>query len=424
MSQNKSGVSGVIQQKFQTAIAAVKATLIGRTTEVDVSFVALVANENVAMIGDPGTAKSALVTNIGRCFSDQRVFTRLLGKFVLPEAVMGPNDTVRLKDGFYNRKTKGYMPDATVAFLDEGFKASESLLNSLLTLTNEREFDIGEAPAGQPSGRVTTDLGSTFVASNEVPEGSSMDALWDRFLLRLWVTSLSVNDDWALQMLDRAVDYPIRTADRKTASHVVRLPAGSLLTLAELDEAQRVAQSLPVTAAARTAAMEWRREVHAKFPGLLTDRTWMRLWSLPRAVAFLEGASEVRPDHLEILTATLWRDPTQRAGLTDIVFKFCNPIGEEVRRIVDNIREIATSTWPTQDLASGDKGQIMDAQKACFALISEMDTNLSRLATVTAGTSKYDADTRIAQGYRDASQRKLNESLQSAFGVNVPQFSK
>lgn len=48
-----------------------------------------------------------------------------------------------LEDDKYVRQIHGYLPAASVAFIDEIFKANSAILNTLLTVLNERLFDNG-----------------------------------------------------------------------------------------------------------------------------------------------------------------------------------------------------------------------------------------------------------------------------------------
>lgn len=64
-----------------------------------------------------------------------------------------------------------------MAFIDEVFKANSAILNTLLTILNERLFDNGTE-------RLPVPLLCLVAASNELPESEELDALYDRFLLR------------------------------------------------------------------------------------------------------------------------------------------------------------------------------------------------------------------------------------------------
>ena len=57
------------------------------------------------------------------------------------------------------------------------FKANSAILNSLLTILNERKFDNGNQ-------RVEVPLMAVVAASNELPDNEELDALYDRFLIR------------------------------------------------------------------------------------------------------------------------------------------------------------------------------------------------------------------------------------------------
>ena len=76
------------------------------------------------------------------------------------------------------------LPQAEIVFLDEVFKANSAILNSLLSVLNERVYTVGGSVWKTP-------LISAFGASNEVPNDEDLMAVFDRFLLRVHAATTS-----------------------------------------------------------------------------------------------------------------------------------------------------------------------------------------------------------------------------------------
>lgn len=102
--------------------------------------------------------------------------------FSTPDEIFGPVSISKLKDAdTYERIVDGYLPSATIAFLDEIWKAGPAIQNALLTIINEKIYRNGQFSIRVP-------LKGLIAASNELlAQGQGLEALWDRFLLRCLV---------------------------------------------------------------------------------------------------------------------------------------------------------------------------------------------------------------------------------------------
>ena len=165
-------------EKLNKVLDYVKHSFIGKDEVVDLLGICLVARENAFLLGPPGTAKSAIVRLLSTCIEGGKNFEYLLTRFTEPNEIFGPFDIRKLKEGELITNTEGMMPEASMIFLDEIFNANSAILNSLLLALNERTFRRGKELRKLPA--------LMFVgASNILPEDEALNALLDRFLIRV-----------------------------------------------------------------------------------------------------------------------------------------------------------------------------------------------------------------------------------------------
>ena len=154
-----------------------KRAFVGKDEVIELLGVSLVARENLFILGPPGTAKSAIVQDMAQRIQGKS-FDYLLTRFTEPNELFGPFDIRQLREGNLVTNTEGMLPEATFVFLDELLNANSAILNSLLMVLNERVFRRGREFRKLPTLLVVG-------ASNNLPEEEALQALFDRFLLRV-----------------------------------------------------------------------------------------------------------------------------------------------------------------------------------------------------------------------------------------------
>jgi MoxR-like ATPase len=166
---------------------------------IDLMTVSAVAQEPLLLVGPPGTAKSDLVLKFKDALqiADADYFEYMLTRFTEPSEVLGPIDINLLRQGRYIRRDRGKLPTAQLVFLDEIFKSNSAILNTLLTIINERKFYQDGVP--QPVA-----LKILFAATNEIPEHAELAALKDRFCLK--AACRSVQEDHFFELIDAGLD--------------------------------------------------------------------------------------------------------------------------------------------------------------------------------------------------------------------------
>jgi MoxR-like ATPase len=280
---------------------ALREYFVNRDNEIDLATVCAVAQEPLLFVGPPGTAKSDLVVKFVESLGlgDDAYFEYMLTKFTEPSEILGPIDIEQLKQGRFVRRTRAKLPEAKVAFLDEIFKSNSAILNTLLTIVNERKY----YQDGEPT---PVALRMLFAATNDIPEQSELDALADRFVLK--VDTRPVKDTHFTELIDAGLMNEVYRATeqkpwtRRAASFDDFLKLKRFLDLtfgAQGSGAADREQWFPTSVFAEFRRVVRTLETEDKV--LVSDRKLVKLYKVIRTRAFLLHGGAVQTPDLVLL---------------------------------------------------------------------------------------------------------------------------
>lgn len=360
-------MTAALSSRLRQVAGALDDQFLGKSEIIRLLLVAIVAREHAVLVGPPGTAKSALLRTLAQLI-DARYFEYLLTRFTEPNEIFGPVDIAAFREGTYQRRTAGMLPEAEVVFLDEVFKSNSAILNALLSLLNERRFTSGGQVLECP-------LISVFGASNEVPSDESLSALFDRFLLRIRSDNLDAYHFNELVQL--GVSHEVKKLRRQKPTPLVT--AEELHGMTE-ELARRLSFPDDFLSTYKGLVFQIRAEGIS-----VSDRRVVKMLKLFAASAYLDGRAQAEASDLFVLKH-IWNTEDQAPILEGIVEPVLEAYYREHpdrRRVgalgvglealsgeIDRIRQILTGAAPPSDI------QLFSQLKA----LGEIKTALAQLA--------------------------------------------
>lgn len=424
-----------IHDRMEQLLAALNSGLYEKEEAVRLSLLTAVAGESMFLLGAPGCAKSMIARRIAKAFKADgdnpvRYFEYLMNQFSSPEEIFG-NISIKALCGEcedengkgdeiaentpsgkeeYRRLTEGFLPTADIAFLDEIWKASPAILNSLLTIINERKFHNGSKVDDVP-------LKALFSASNELPaKDQGLEALYDRFILRL-CTNFIQGEDSFFEMLEQPSSTEFEISDDQKQI---------LISNDELKAWKTKIDDVSLSEEAKSVISAIRKELTARNEKLgeaaknsgeafeVGDRRWKKIAHILKTSAFLNDRAEVDLMDCSLIEYCIWSTEAQQKKAREIVSKCieengldCDTAIEDIKEQIEEFAAKVEQTWLEE--IQKDKTVTVEKQK-CYEC-TRQGTNETWYITVSKGT-------RYSTGYHDIYDPAFIYKTSSSFNKN------
>lgn len=360
--------------KLEAIASELKDIFVERDNVIDNSIKALITGQTVLLIGPPGTAKSALATELCRRIVNGRYFSWLLNRTSDPSEILGPYSIKEMEHDKFIRVTKNKLPEAEIVFLDEIFKCNEPTLNILLPIINEKVFYNDGNPVPVP-------LITMFAASNEFPEEDSLMALYDRMIYRMFVDYIGDVENKML-MLKRSLK------SKKTESY----------TTVDLNDIDYLREALDYIEVDESILKEYIYLMNALLQEgvVVSDRRQNEALKVLKANALLNRRDKVITEDFNSLRDVLWNDLADMEIIDEVLKeRLLSPFEKEYNYIRDRYDNIVASTKNIQDTRmlveiKGSTEMLMDKVKRILKDREIMDErNINKFTAIEVEVQRF-----------------------------------
>lgn len=364
-----------------------------RDAVIDCMMYALVSGQSMLMLGDPGTAKSAITYELCSRIENGKYFQWMLNKTSDPSEVLGPFSIKEMENDKFMRITTGKLPEAHIAFIDECFKANAPVLNILLPIMNEKIFYNDGKPNDIP-------LMTMIGASNEGPEDESLNAFYDRFLFR-------INVHYVRDAANKKRMYTNFINNRRGLANLTNK---TTITIEEIKA---------LTEASKTIAVP--KEIINKFIKFIndldkqairvSDRRQNECFKILQASAIVHGRQQVGIDDFKSLIYVLWDKEEQIPLIESTITKMINPYDDQFKGFKDNFNIIK------KDIEScTDENEKSNKSLEAKGSIEKLTSKLNKLINDASRNGK---DINEFANFRDEMVAYSNKIVQDALGASL-----
>ncbi len=340
------------KSRIEKIIKLLSEGLYEREEIVALTLLSSIAGKPIFLYGPPGTAKSFIAKRVSSAFKDSKYFGYLMQRFSTPEDIFGPISLEELKKDKYVRKIEGYLPDSDFAFLDEIWKSTPAILNTLLTIINERVFKNGYEEIKVP-------LKALISASNETPpEGQGLEALYDRFIIRLLVNNIKNKDNFEKILENTQLDSYIEIDDE------LKISTDEWVSFRKEANSVKISKTVIDIIHNIKLSIEKFNEDNRDIPIYVSDRRWQNISYLLKMSSYLNGKKEADiyesiliynclwslEEHIEVVKKIVWNAINMSYDLNNQNINEWRDSFKKIQENIDNEFYNLEKTYDTENI--------------------------------------------------------------------------
>jgi MoxR-like ATPase len=348
---------------FTAAADETKDVVVESDEYVDALTLATASRTHLYVAGSGGVGKTFGSERWGEHFGVETFYVQFRND-TKREEIFGPLSMTALQADLYQHVTKGYLPEAVLAVLDE-FKDAGRFTRQLLNVLNERWFVNGGV-------RTTVPLVTAIGATNFWIEEQELEALFDRFAQRI-------------------VQEPVKTSAgfKKILGAQVARGAGAkrqrtIVTPEQLAAIHAAVDACTVSPDVLTEVDKLRKAAQGENL-YMSPRRWGEGVKLAQASAVLRGDTEVILDDLRTYARVLPNHPDDFKAARDLCKAFRDKFTEAVEESRAALTALIAEVQPQRDAVAGGAPADMSVPTNVSKSMKELKQRIDGARSANAG---------------------------------------